>query len=180
MQVSAKVEYGMRALLVLAQAYDGPQAKLLKSANIATEQEIPLKFLEGILTELKHAGFVISQRGADGGYRLSRSPGLVPLADVLRVLDGPLAAVRGQRPEAVHYQEPAQNLRDVWIAVRVALRQILETLTLADVLARNYSAEVESLLTKQDAFVSRPMFATEKPKPVKNSSATQALQDWAI
>ena len=180
MQVSAKVEYGMRALLVLAQAYEGPQSKLVKSANIATEQEIPLKFLEGILTELKHAGFVVSQRGADGGYRLSRSPGLVALADVLRVLDGPLAAVRGQRPEAVYYQEPAQNLRDVWIAVRVALRQVLETLTLEDVLARNYSADVEALLTKQDAFESRPMFAQEKPKTNKKSSAADVLQDWAI
>lgn len=180
MQVSAKVDYGMRALLVLAKAYSGPQGQLLKSANIAAEQEVPLKFLEGILTELKHAGFVVSQRGADGGYRLSRAPEQIPLADVLRVLDGPLAAVRGLRPEAVEYQEPAQNLKDVWIAVRVALRQVLETLTLADVLVGAYSPEVTALLSNQDAYVSRPMFAPEPVKPNKKTVAQEPLQDWAI
>lgn len=180
MQVSAKVDYGFRALLVLAKDYQGPETKLVKSAAIAAEQEIPLKFLEGILTELKHAGFVTSQRGADGGYRLSRDPKQIPLADVLRVLDGPLAAVRGLRPEAVEYQEPAQNLKDVWIAVRVALRQVLETLTLADVLAKSYSKEVQNLLVNPDAFVSRPMFANETVRPAKKPGTNEPMQDWLI
>lgn len=161
MEVSAKVDYGIRALLVLAAVYDGPETKLLKSEEIATSQEIPFKFLEAILTEMRHAGFIISQRGAIGGYRLSRNPQNITLAEVMRVLDGPLAAVRGLRPEAVSYSGAAQNLSDVWKAVRVALRQVFETLTIADLLSGNYSPEVTALLNNPDANSSRPMFATE-------------------
>jgi len=161
MQISAKVDYGIRALLVLAAAYDGPDTRLIKSEEVATGQEIPFKFLEAILTELRHAGFVISQRGAIGGYRLSRSPESIALADVIRVLDGPLAAVRGLRPEAVSYKGSASNLSDVWFAVRVALRQVLESMTLQDILTGQYPAEVAGLLQAPDALVSRPMFATE-------------------
>jgi Rrf2 family protein len=101
MQVSAKVDYGMRAMLFLAEAYCADPAKLVKGDAISKSQTIPVKFLEAILTELRHAGFVISQRGAVGGYRLSRSPEKVSVAELIRVLDGPLAAVRGQRPENV-------------------------------------------------------------------------------
>jgi Rrf2 family protein len=161
MQISAKVDYGIRALLVLAAAYDGPDTRLIKSEEIATGQEIPFKFLEAILTEMRHAGFVISQRGAVGGYRLSRSPKSIALADVMRVLDGPLAAVRGLRPEAVSYRGPAENLTDVWLSVRVALRKVLETMTLDDILTGKYPKEVTSLLNDKDANVSRPMFVTE-------------------
>jgi Rrf2 family protein len=161
MQISAKVDYGMRALLVLANAYEGPESRLIKTEEMATSQEIPLKFLEGILNELKHAGFVISQRGAVGGYRLSRNPANIPLADVMRVLDGPLAAVRGLRPEAVSYKGDAENLRDVWLALRVALRNVFETLTLADVLSGEYSKQVRALLESPDANISRPIFTTD-------------------
>lgn len=161
MQISAKVDYGLRALLVLAAAYEGPGTRLLKSEEIATGQEIPFKFLEAILTELRHAGFVISQRGAVGGYRLSRSPELIALADVMRALDGPLAAVRGLRPEAVSYQGSATNLIDVWFAIRVALRQVLESLTLRHVLTGEYPAEIKTLLGDPTAQVSRPMFSVE-------------------
>jgi Rrf2 family protein len=161
MQVSAKVDYGLRALLVLADAYEGPETQVVKSEAIATGQEIPFKFLEAILTELRHAGFVISQRGAVGGYRLSRNPKQIFLADVMRVLDGPLAAVRGLRPEAVSYKGSAENLNDVWLAVRVALRNVLESMTLDDILTGNYPEQVSALLNAPDANVSRPMFATE-------------------
>ena len=161
MQISAKVDYGIRALLVLAAAYDGPDTRLIKSEEIATGQEIPFKFLEAILTELRHAGFVISQRGAVGGYRLSRGPRAIALADIMRVLDGPLAAVRGLRPEAVSYKGSAENLNDVWLAVRVALRNVLESMSLEDILTGNYPEQVSALLNAPDANVSRPMFATE-------------------
>jgi Rrf2 family protein len=161
MQISAKVDYGIRALLVLAAAYDGPETRLIKSEEIATGQEIPFKFLEAILTEMRHAGFVISQRGAVGGYRLSRSPKSIALADIMRVLDGPLAAVRGLRPEMVSYKGSAENLADVWLAVRVSLRKVLESMTLDDILTGKYPKEVSGLLNDPDANVSRPMFVTE-------------------
>jgi Rrf2 family protein len=161
MQISAKLDYGMRALLVLAAAYDGPQTRLIKSEEIATTQEIPFKFLEAILTELRHAGFVISQRGAVGGYRLARPPQSIIVAEVMRAMEGPLAAVRGLRPEAVSYKEPAQNLIDVWFAVRVALREVLENISLADIMEANYPQSVQDLLAQPDALISRPKFATE-------------------
>ncbi|MEN9748804.1 MAG: hypothetical protein RLZZ603_1496, partial [Actinomycetota bacterium] len=98
---------------------------------------------------------------AVGGYRLSRGPKSIALADIIRVLDGPLAAVRGLRPEAVSYKGSAENLNDVWLAVRVALRNVLESMTLDDILTGNYPDAVSSLLNAPDANVSRPMFVTE-------------------
>jgi Rrf2 family protein len=156
MQVSAKVDYGMRALLVLADAWISDPAKLTKGDAIAKAQGIPLKFLEGILTELRNAGFIFSQRGAVGGYRLSRSPEKINLAELFRVLDGPLAAVRGMRPEAVAYDGPAKDLPSVWVGVRVALRSILENVTLAHVVAGEFPDELSALVNQPDAWISRP------------------------
>ena len=96
MQVNAKVDYALRALAELANADPGP----MKAEQIARAQGIPPKFLENILLELRHAGIVLSQRGAEGGYRLGRPPAEITLADVIRVVDGPLANVRGLRPES--------------------------------------------------------------------------------
>lgn len=161
MQVSAKVDYGIRALLVLAQAHSPEESKLIKGEEIASSQQIPLKFLEGILTELRHAGFVISQRGAVGGYRLSRNPENILLADVVRILDGPLAAVRGVRPENVAYQAPAGQLSEVWLAVRVALREVLENVSLSDVLAGHFEDHISQLLRHPDSRKSRPIYESD-------------------
>jgi Rrf2 family protein len=156
MQVSAKVDYGMRAMLFLAECYQADPAQLVKGDAISKSQSIPVKFLEAILTELRHAGFIISQRGAVGGYRLSRSPEKVSVAELIRVLDGPLAAVRGQRPENVHYEGAAERLQDVWVGIRVALRNVLEGVSLADILAGKFGAPLSELLETPDAWVSRP------------------------
>src|SRR3954470_8498733 len=119
MRVSAKVDYAVRAGAELAAAAGaGP----VKGDTIAQAQKIPLKFLENILLDLKHAGLVQSQRGAEGGYWLSRPAEEIPLAEVIRAVEGPIANVRGQRPEQVEYAGPAAPLRDVWIAVRANLR----------------------------------------------------------
>src|SRR6201982_3413617 len=104
MRVSAKVDYAVRAGAELAtSAGRGP----VKGDTIAQAQKIPLKFLENILLDLKHAGLVQSQRGAEGGYWLSLPPDKIPLADVIRAVEGPIANVRGQRPELVEYRGPA-------------------------------------------------------------------------
>ena len=95
MRVSAKVDYALRACAELAAANEGP----VKGDRLAQAQEIPLKFLENILLDLKHAGLVQSQRGADGGYWLSLPPEEISLAEVIRAVEGPIANVRGQRPE---------------------------------------------------------------------------------
>ena len=155
MHVSAKADYGMRALMELAAAYDVNPTQLVKGEAIATAQDIPLKFLEGILRQLRQAGIVTSQRGADGGYRLDRDPAQVSIADVVRALDGPLAAVRGQRPEDLDYQGASEHLREVWIAVRVAMRQVLEHISLADVAKGHLPREVTHLLKEPGAWQRR-------------------------
>ena len=119
MRVTAKVDYALRAALELAAAGEGP----VKGERIAQAQDIPLKFLENILLELRHHGLVQSQRGAEGGYWLSRPAEEITLAEIIRAVEGPLANVRGERPEAVEYAGAAGPLQDVWIAVRRPARR---------------------------------------------------------
>src|ERR687887_609499 len=112
MRVSAKVDYAVRAGAELAAAADGP----VKGDRIAQAQQIPLKFLENILLDLKHAGLVQSQRGAEGGYWLARPADEISLADVIRAVEGPIANVRGLRPEQVEYGGGGGKIPDVWVA----------------------------------------------------------------
>ena len=141
MRVSAKADYAVRAALQLAAAADGP----VKGETIAEAQDIPLRFLENILAELRHAGLVQSQRGAEGGYWLSRKPSEVKIADIIRAVEGPLASVRSERPEELDYQGVAEPLRDVWIALRANIRDVLELVTLADVVDRDLPPSVVKL-----------------------------------
>jgi len=133
MHVSAKVDYAMRALLEIVRATDAESGELIKGDQLATAQDIPARFLEGILRQLRQAGIVASQRGAEGGYRLARSPEDITVADVVRALDGPLADVRGDRPENAQYNGAAEHLKDVWVATRAALRDVLDHVTLAEI-----------------------------------------------
>ena len=148
MRVSAKVDYALRACAELAAAGDGP----VKGDRLAQAQQIPLKFLENILLDLKHAGLVQSQRGAEGGYWLSAPPEEISLAEVIRAVEGPIANVRGLRPEQVEYAGTAAPLRDVWIAVRANLRAVLEVVTLADVAAGRLPDEVAAIAADPDAW----------------------------
>lgn len=150
MRVSAKTDYAIRAALELAAA---PDEKPVKGERIATAQAIPLRFLENILMQLRHAGLVDSRRGADGGYRLARPAADVTLADVIRAIDGPLAGVSGTRPESLAFEGTAEPMRDVWIAVRAALRGVLEQVTLAEVVAGELPANVRALVADEDAWV---------------------------
>jgi Rrf2 family protein len=150
MRVSAKVDYALRAALELAAAGGGPT----KGEQIAQAQDIPLKFLENILLELRHGGLVQSQRGAEGGYWLARPPEEIKLADVIRAVEGPLANVRGSRPETVRYEGPAARLQDVWIAMRANLRAVLEELTLADVASGELPPEIAAITASPEAWES--------------------------
>ena len=151
MRVSAKADYAIRATVELAAAEGTGQ---LRADRIAEAQDIPIKFLESILLELKHAGIVRSQRGADGGYALARPGAEIALADVIRAVDGPLANVRGDRPENVTYKGSAARLTDVWIAVRASLRAVLESTSVADVARGELPAEIEELSKNPDNWVS--------------------------
>jgi Rrf2 family protein len=148
--ISAKVDYAVRALVALAAAGGGPIA----GASLAQDQHLPAKFLEGILAELRRSAIVASQRGAEGGYRLARPAEDISIADILRAIDGPLAAVRGERPESVHYAGSAEPLSEVWLALRVSMRAVIEHVSLADVVHGPLPANVTALIDDPDAWVS--------------------------
>ena len=152
MRISAKAEYAVRAAVELAAASG---EKPVKAERLATAQEIPLNFLENILGELRHAGVVRSQRGAEGGFRLARPAEQVTIADVIRAVDGPLASIRGGPPEHVSYAGAAEPLTNVWIAVRASLRGVLEQVTLADLAADKLPERVRKLASDPEAWVTR-------------------------
>jgi len=118
----------------------------VKGDRIAQAQGIPIKFLENILTDLRRAGIVRSQRGADGGYWLAHPAEEVSLADVIRAVDGPLASVRGVRPDEITYEGTAAPLREVWVALRASIRSVLEVVTLADIARGELPEAVTSLV----------------------------------
>jgi Rrf2 family protein len=149
-KISAKADYAVRAAAEMA-AGD----RLLKAEAIASSQGIPQNFLENILSDLRHAGLVKSQRGADGGYRLARPAAEVTVADVIRAVEGPLAAVRSEAPEDVSYAGAAAPLQDVWIAVRANLRAVVEHVSLADLAAGHVPGEIARLAEDPDARLRR-------------------------
>jgi Rrf2 family protein len=151
MRISAKADYAVRAAVELANAGEGPT----KGDTIAKAQDIPLKFLENILADLRHAGIVRSQRGVDGGYWLNKKAVDVTIADIIRAVEGPLASIRGRRPEDVEYAGAAEPLQQVWIAVRASLRSVVETVTLADVASGKLPARIEKLAKDPEAWVTR-------------------------
>jgi Rrf2 family protein len=150
-RISAKADYAVRAALELAAAESPP----VKGERLAESQAIPLKFLENILGDLRQAGLVVSHRGPEGGYRLERPAEEISVADVIRAVDGPLASVRGERPESMHYAGPAEELAPVWIALRAAVRGVLEHVSLRDVVDGRIPAEVAGLARDPDAWKRR-------------------------
>ena len=150
MHIPAKVDYGMRALLILAEE-DAPST----AEALATGQGLPAKFLGAILNDLRRAGIVASHRGSEGGYRLARPAAEISVADVMRALDGPLAEVRGLRPEMAVYDGAASHLQDVWVAVRASLRAVLEQVSLQDVVTGKLPRRVAKLTEDPDAWQPR-------------------------
>lgn len=156
MRITAKVDYAVRAGAELA-AYavaHGPRSPM-KGDAIATAQGLPVRFLEGILAEMRRSGLVASQRGADGGYWLGRPADQITVADVIRAVEGPLADVHGEPPEEVLYEGAAAALQHVWVATRVALREVLEATTLADVAAGVLPAAVAERAQRPDGWARR-------------------------
>ncbi len=151
MRVSAKVDYAVRALTELAAAGHGP----VKGSDIAARQGVSVNFLENILSDLRRAGMVGSQRGSVGGYWLAVPPDTVTIADVIRTVEGPLADVRGEALEDLDYAGPAEALRDVWVATRASLRAVLEAVTIADVARGSLPPVVRRLTRSADAWVRR-------------------------
>lgn len=151
MQISARADYAVRAALELAAA----QGEVVKGEALATAQQIPAKFLEGILATLRRAGIVLSRRGVDGGYWLARPASEITVADVVRAVDGPLAGVRGQRPEQVTYHGAAEHLPEVWIAVRASTRLVLEHVSLHDLASGHLPRVISRLAADPEAWTTR-------------------------
>ncbi len=148
MRLSARVDYALRAAAELAVAAEGP----VTSEQLARSQDIPPKFLEHILNQLRRAGLVRSQRGPVGGYWLGRAADEITLADIIRAVDGPLLGVRGERPERVGYTGAARPLQEVWIALRASERSILESVSLADVASGTLPPAVQALTEDERAW----------------------------
>jgi Rrf2 family protein len=128
MQVNARVDYAVRAVVELA---GSDRQSPRKVHEVAEAQSIPVGFLANILTQLRSAGVLRSQRGGDGGYWLARPAEEVDLGSVIRAVEGSLIEVRGQAPDEVEYVGSAVALQQVWIA----LHNMLELVTVANVAA---------------------------------------------
>jgi Rrf2 family protein len=144
MRISAKADYALRAMAQLAVE---PAEPPVNAEHLAEAQDIPLRFLLGILAELKHARLVRSSRGAAGGYSLSRPPAEITLAEILRVVEGPLVNLHDSRVGELGQRGPAGILADVWRAVRTNVRFVLEGVTLADIVAGELPPEIRALVT---------------------------------
>jgi Rrf2 family protein len=146
-RITAKVDYAVRAMCELAARGGGP----VRGEALAKSQDIPHSFLENILHELKRAGLVATQRGVDGGYRLAKPADTISVADIIRAVEGPLADVRGTRPESLEFEGSARALREVWLAVRANLRAVLERVTVADIAADDLPPFVRKVLADPEA-----------------------------
>ena len=149
MRITAKADYAVRATIELAVA---PPDVPVKGEDLARAQGIPRNFLENILTELRRAGLVRSRRGAEGGYWLARPAAEISIADVLRAVEGPLAAVQGVRPDRLEYGGAAARLPVVWVALRASLRDVLEHVSVADVARGELPAAIERRTEDPDAW----------------------------
>lgn len=152
MHVTAKADYAVRAVVELAAASGEAPRKL---DEVARAQEIPVSFLENILTQLRSSGIVRSKRGLDGGYWLARPADQLSLATVIRSVEGPLVGVRGQRPEEISYNGSAEALQQVWLALRANLRKVLEHVTVADVASGKLPRDITALTRQEEAWKTR-------------------------
>jgi Rrf2 family protein len=150
-QISAKTDYAVRALLSLA----AHAPERISAGVVVDEQKLPLKFVEGILGDLRRAGLVRTQRGVGGGYSLSRPATEITLGAVLRAVDGPLAEVHGLRPDETSYSGVAVHLREVWVAVRASLREVLDQTTVEHVLTGELPPHVRKLVDLPESWQQR-------------------------
>ncbi len=152
MDISAKTDYALRALLAVAEQADGQPVSV---ERLAERQELPRKFLEAILADLRRGGLVSSHRGPRGGYTLARDAREITVGDVFRAVDGPLAEVRGLRPQDTTYDGVAQHLPTVWVAVRASLRRVLDETSLDQLLTGRMPRHVTRLAAAPDAWQNR-------------------------
>lgn len=148
MRLSARVDYAVRAAIELAAA----EPSTVRSDALAEAQRIPASFLVNVLSDLRKAGLVRSERGTAGGYRLARPASEITVADIMRAVQGNLVDVHGERPEELEYPGAAAGLREVWVAARAAYRSVVEQVSLADLVAGELPDDVRAQLARAGAW----------------------------
>jgi Rrf2 family protein len=152
MKISQKGLYALQAMMMLGRHY---QQGAIKIRDIAYEENLPEKFLELILLELKNARMVESARGAKGGYRLRRPPSEIALSEIIRLIDGPLAPFGDaeQLRSLVDRDKEHRALYQVFLDVRNAAARILENTTLADIAGQDIGRRKRRRQKSRDATV---------------------------
>jgi Rrf2 family protein len=150
MRVSAKADYALRALIEIAVRGED---RAVSAEELGLAQDIPHGFLQAFLADLRRAGLVVSQRGQSGGWRFGREAAAITVDDVIRAVDGPLVSVYGLRPESVSYSGSAEILQQVWIAARSSLREVFETVTIADLARGALPARVAARTRDKEAWL---------------------------
>ncbi|WP_029151069.1 RrF2 family transcriptional regulator [Microbacterium indicum] len=149
MRISARADYAVRAIAELAKHEgDGPET----AEEIARQQDIPHRFLEGILTDLRRSGLIASTRGARGGHQLARPGDAITVADIIRAVEGPLVWVRDARPSDIELDGAAGPLVHVWVALRANVRAVLESVTAADLANDQLPASITALTADDSAW----------------------------
>ncbi len=152
MRISHKVDYGVRAVVALARVADAAPGVPTKREALAAQEKIPAKFLDDILRALRNQGLVRSHRGPEGGWTLGRPAQDITVAEVIRVLEGPLASVRGLRPDQLPDDGVEEPMVSLWVAVRSSLRSVLEHVTMADLAAGQLPKKVAKLVEAPGAW----------------------------
>lgn len=145
MQVSARADYAVRAAVELARL---PAHRAISAERVAMQADLPAKFLEAILTDLRHAGLVITQRGAHGGCRLARSADQITVAEIVSAVEGEVGLVRGVAPSDLTYPEGHEAIRGMWAAAQVSLHRVLGGVTLAQLADERLPAAVAKLASE--------------------------------
>lgn len=151
MNVSAKGDYAVRAVTGLAARHPGRASV----HELAAEFDMPRKFLEVVLADLRRAGIVGSTRGVEGGYTLRRAPSEITVGEVLRVIDGPLANIRGLRPDEVNYTEGLEHVQELWIAARSAVRSVFDEVTFDQLVSGAFAPGIAALFAPPEAWKSQ-------------------------
>jgi Rrf2 family protein len=154
-RITHRVDYGVRVMVALALAAEEQPGVSVPSETLAAREDIPAKFLDDILRDLRTRGLTRSRRGPEGGWTLGRAAGDITVAEVIRVLEGPLASVRGIRPHQLPDAGGREPFVSLWVAVRAALRSVLDHVTVADLAAGKLPDDVAALLDAPGAWSER-------------------------
>ena len=152
MRISHKVDYAVRAMTAIAQQEPREPGVPVKRDMLSTEYDIPPGFLHDILRALRTGSLLRSTRGPEGGWNLARPAAEITVADIIRVLEGPLASVRGIRPHELPEHGGSEPFVSLWVAVRTSLRSVLEHVSVEDLATGRLPPEVTKLLDAPGAW----------------------------